>query len=600
VGNAAENVIDITARLRGRASMARRPDAMVELPTDNAELVLRTVELIETCRSDAAGRSAYYRQMHQIVETGRNDGSRSLINMLYSMLDRLSSHLCSPAELRFGMDFENEYPEEIQRRGAVAARLIQHAWERRNTDILFARGVFDSLKYGAAIMKQWPQHLGADRIPTYHSSLVMPWQFAVYQPEMDSLSEQPAMVETVMLSLPQVWRRIYHMPDARRLYDRIKQHASPNNATDVQTGPFHQILSTSKLNAAAGNTSRPVPGGIVQLGAEANYGGVPGGAKAPMVKMHECWVWDGADYTTIQVIEPDILIAPLWRRVNLLVPGLDTGLHPFTLIQPNQTTGNIWGRSEIADLIEPQDFLSTTANDIRRLFGVQVDKILAFTGDGLTDEQYDAMRGAGYTNLGPGGSVQDLTPKFPPEALPLVDKIIQLMEMIAGFDNLLSGRGEPGVRSGEQSNPMMKAAGARLKDRSLIVERQMNEAADLTLSLMEAKDGRRYWTNKDKIVETQFLLSDLPDDRRPVVDGHTSSPIFSDDHQSLLIGGVKLGLVDSESAVEQLPFQNRDAILARMKTRQAHEAEMVEQLKKMDPESWAKMIVATVGGPRKK
>lgn len=309
-------------------------------------------------------------------------------------------------------------------------------------------------------------------------------------------------------------------------------------------------------------------------------------------------MWQQEDYATIQIIEPDILIAPRFRRSNLLIPGdAHSGLHPYTLIQANRAHGNIWGRSEIADLIEPQNLLSTTAEDVRRLFGIQVDKILAFSGtDGITDETYDQMRAAGYTNLGPGGSVTDLTPKFPPEALPLIDKLIQIMEMISGFDNLLSGRGESGVRSGVQSNPLMKTAGAPVKDRSLVIERQCAAAADLRLSLMEAKDGRNYWTDAKRPAETSFLLADIPDDRRVVVDGHTTSPIFADDHLGLLVNGLKLGLVDKESAIEQMPFQNRDILLSRHRKAEEKSAEVMAELQKSNPEEWAKTIEKQAGG----
>lgn len=582
-------------------SMAMRPEAMVELPSDNKQLVRTALEIIDICRADAGARSAYYRQLNQIVETGKADGTRSLINLLYSLIDRLSSHLFSPTDIRFSMDFENEYGNEILQRGQVAARLLARSWERTNTDVLFAQGVFESLKYGSAILKQWVRQEGADRLPVYHASLVMPWQFGVYRPDANSLDAQPAMVESVMLTLPEVWRRIWHMPDARALFDRIKQHASPGNSTDVSNSFFHQVLSTSQLQTGVGGPQRPVPGGIVQLSTDPNFTGIGPSSTAPMVMMHELWMWDQSDYTTIQIIEPDILIAPRFKRSNLLISGdTHSGLHPYTLIQANQTHGNIWGRSEIADLIEPQDLLSTTASDIRRLFGLQVDKILAFSGsDGLTDETYDAMRAAGYANLGPGGSVTDLTPKFPAEALPLVDKLIQIIEMISGFDNMLSGRGETGVRSGIQSNSLMKAAGSRLKDRSLLIERQAASAADLRLSIMEAKDGRAYWTDAKKPQETSFFLSDLPDDRRVVVDGHTTSPIFSDDHQNLLVNGLKMGLVDKVSAIEQLPFQNRDILLTRHREAEEKQAATMAALQKQNPEEWAKLIEKAATGRRR-
>lgn len=583
-----------------RKSMAARPEAFTELPSDNRALVREALKIIEICRSDAGARAAYYRTLNMIVETGKNDGTRSLINLLYRMVDRLSSLLFSPTEIRFAMDFENEYDDDILQRGAVASRLIGRSWERTNTDILFAQGVFEALKYGGVILKQGVKQEGPDRLPTYTSGLIMPWQFGVYKPSSASLDAQSAMVETIYLTMPEVWRRIWHMPDAKALFDRILQHAAPGNSSDISNSFFHQVLSTSQIQTGIGGPSRPTVGGIVQLSQDPSFSGIGPSDTAPGVMMHELWLWGETDYTTIQIIEPDILIAPRYRRSNLLIAGGDSGLHPYTLIQPNQTHGSIWGRSEIADLIAPQDLLSTTAADIRRLFGLQVDKFLAVTGDGIPEETYDSMRNAGYMNLGPGGGVQDLTPQFPSEALPLVDKLVQLMEMIGGFDNLLSGRGESGVRSGVQSSPLMKTAGAPVKDRSLIIERQAASAADLLFQLMKAKDGRNYWTDRKKPTETQFLLGDVPDDGRVVVDGHTTSPIFADDHLSLLTNGLKLGVVDKESYIEQAPFQNRDIILTRLRAANEKQAALLQQLQKDNPEEWAKLIEKSAGGGRKR
>jgi hypothetical protein len=578
--------------------MTARPEAMVDLPDDNTKLVKTALDIIEVCRSDSAIRASYCRQLNMVIETGKKDGTRSLINLLYRVIDRLASHLFSPTDIRFSMDFENEYGPDILERGKVAARQMSRSWERTNTDLTFAMGVFESLKYGGAILKQWPSQSGKDKIPVFHSSLVMPWQFGVYRPDMVSLDSQPAMVETIMLTLPEVWRRIWHMPDARKLFDRIKQHAAPGSGQDVANNFFHQVLSTSPIQTGSQGAQRPVPGGIVQLSTDPNFTSIPPSTTAPLVRMHELWLWGREDYETIQIIEPDILIAPRYRRSNLLTGTSQSGLHPYTMIQPNQTHGNIWGRSELADLMEPQDFLSQTAMDIKRIFGVQVDKVLAFTGDGMTDELYDQARAAGYMNLGAGGDVKDLTPQFPGEALPLVDKIIAIMEMISGFDNMLSGRGETGVRSGTQSNPMMRAAGAPLKDRSLIVERQCAAAADLRFSLMQLKDGRTYWTDPKKPAETAFLLDDVPDDGRMVVDGHSSSAIFADEHQSLIIGGVKMGLVDPESGIEQLPFQNKDTLLARLRMKEEKQQAIMEDLHKHDPEAWARLLEKQSGRRR--
>jgi hypothetical protein len=556
-------------------------EALAGLPDDDRGILDLARDLVGICSQNNGARLSYYQGIATAVEAGNSTGQRSLANLLFAILDRRAAMLYSPTDVRFSLDFENDYNKEVQSRATVAARLVGRSWEQTDTDIQFSQGVFESLKYGLAIMKQWPQASGPDRLPMYNSDLIMPWQFGVYRPDVCNLDDQPAMVQTSVITLPEVWRRIWHMPDAIKLFDRIKTSSAMSGETQL-TGSNHPVLLASQIQFS--QPARPMPGGVVSLSNNGMQGGNTARIDAQTVNFHEIWVWTRDDYATIQFIEPDILIAPRFRVANLLAEGL----HPFSLIQANPTHGNIWGRSEIADVIGLQDFLSTTMEDIRRLFGVQVDKILAFTGDDINDEKYGQFKGAGYINIGQGGSVTDLTPPFPQQALPLVDKIIQMADLITGFDNMLSGKGEPGVRSGVQANPMMKIAGARLKDDSLIIERNCAKAADLRLSLMEAKDGRHFWTDPNKTDETRFLLSDIPADRRVVVDGHTTSPVFADEHQSLLTAGLRLGVVDPETYIEEMPFQRKQILIQRLREKQQAQAAQLEELRRTDPEGFAK------------
>lgn len=593
--------LDAAATGRGRRGQARKiPEgAFAKLPDDDRELMRFARDTIEVCRDGVGQRLEYYRFLNLITESGRKDGTKSLVNLCYTVLDRLASHLFSPTDIRFGVDFENAYDKITEARAQRVARLMEHSWRGTKSGILFSKGVFEALKYGLMVMKQSAHQVGPNRLPVYKVGLIRPWQFGVYRPDIPNLDEQPAMCETVPLTLPEVWRRIYMLPNARALYDEISASAAKGGGSEVTNNFNHPVLISNQIQFS--QPLRPLSGGVVGINSQTAFSGLRADIAAPSVLFTELWVWDEEDFTTIQVIHPpsgggnDILIAPRLKKSNLLVGGgQNSGLHPYTMIQPNSTDANIWGRSELHDLFELQDWLSVTADDIKSMIGLQVDKLLAFTGDGLTDETYGQARRAGYMNLGLGGAVNDLTPKFPPEILAVFDKIVQTIELINGFDNLLSGKGEPGVRSGAQASPMMKTAGARLKDRSLEVEEQCADAADLRLSLMEYKDGRAYWTDPEKIEATSFLLSDLPEDRRIVVDGHTTSPVFADEHLSLITAGLKLGIVDKESAIEAMPFQNKDVLIQRIREKEKKEADLLEQLKKTDPEGFAKAIEKSV------
>lgn len=586
--------------------MPSLPDeALVRLPDNDKDLLRVARDLIEICRSGVSQRLEYYRFLNMIAEAGRKDGTKSLVNLMYTVLDRLASHLFSPTDIRFGVDFESSYDKMTEMRAARVARLMEHSWRGTKTGILFAKGVFEALKYGLMVLKQTCHQVGEHKLPVYKSSLIRPWQIGVYRPDIANLDEQPAIVETVPLTLPEVWRRIWMLPNARQLYAQIEATAAPGGGSEVANNFNHPVLISNQIQFS--QPLRPLSGGVVGINSASSFSGLRADIAAPSVLFHEIWVWDELDYTTIQLIQGpaggggDILIAPRLKKGNLLVGGnQNSGLHPYTMIQPNSVDANIWGRSELQDLYELQDWASVTADDIKKMAGLQIDKILAFTGDGLTDVQYGEMRNAGYANLGAGGSVNDLTPPFNTAVVGVLDKIIQLMEMISGFDNLLSGKGEPGVRSQAQASPMMKTAGARLKDRSLELEDQCADAADLRLSLMEYKDGRNYWTDAEKIDETSFLLSDLPEDRRIVVDGHTTSPVFAEDHAALMTNGLKMGVVDKISYIDHMPFPDKDRLISRIHEAEAKQAKQLEELKKNDPEGFAKAMEKSLAGGRKR
>jgi hypothetical protein len=574
---------------------------MISLPSDEKRLIPAALDLIERCRASAGERAAYSRLLNALAATGRSDGTRSLINMLDMHLMRTAAHLYSPVELRFVVNFMRKYPKEFYDRAGVAAEVLTNDFESSNTDMLFGHGVYDALKHGAMILKQHVQQEGEDQEPDYHSRLIFPWQFAVYKENENDLNKQDAFVETSMLTLPEVWRRIYHMPDAEKLFRRIEAN-SKRGQSDDNTSFMHQVLSTSQIQTGVTNNNT-MPGGIVQLNNDPNYSIVGPIMDIDLVRFHELWVKGKKDYETIQIIEPDILITK-FKRGNLLVPGdMRSMLHPYTLIQPNVVSGYFWGETELAQLIAPQGMLSDWADDIKRLFGVQVDKILAFIGDdGLSDETYAQFRGAGYRNMPPGADVKDITPKFPAEAMPMLKLIMEIINTVGGFPAIMQGQGEQGVRAGSHANTLLKTGSPSLRDRSLLVERQVAQAADTRLWLKQYKDPTKYWTNGESVEtmnKTSFLLTDLPDDRRVSVDSHSSSPIFADDHQQLTAFGVKAGFIDGETAIDDLPFPNKELKKQRLKTKQERQQQMMQNLLQQNPELGQKMAQKQLMGGKR-
>jgi len=579
---------------------------MLTVPTDERSLVSFANELIDQCRTSVGMRSAYCKLMHVIAETGRYDGTKSLLNMLYMHLTRKTEHIFSPVELRFTLDFDRSYPRDIYEKAAIVGKQITRHWDRTNTDFLFRDAVFEALKYGAAILKQWVQVEGEAQIPHYYAKLVMPWQFGVYNEAENDLYRQPAIVETTIVTLPEIWRRISHQLNARKLYDKIRSHAMTGTSMSEPMSYFHQVLSTSQLQTGIQQSTRPLPGGIVQLNNDPNYAIMGPQVAAEAVQVHELWIQDFDDYTTIQMIEPDIIISPpvinghLMKKSNLL--GVK-GRNPYTLIQMNEVTNYFWGRSELVDVIEPQALLSVWLDDAKRLFGMQIDKFLGFIGEGgLTDEIYAQSRLAGYVNMQQGSTISDLTPEFPPQMLPMLEFLIKEINVLSGFPEIMRGQGEPGVRAGVHADTLLKTASPQLRGQALKAERQCAMAADLTLMMKEAKDASTYWVKADtpKLVEeTSFMLNDLPDDWRVTVDSHSSSPIFSDENTQLIVGGLRMGIVDGEYVLDNMPYPDKDYAKAQYRARQASQQQFMQQLMQQHPEIAEKVLAKQAGGGKR-
>lgn len=549
----------------------------MRLPSNEKQLTKLAVQLRDDCLISLGQRSSAYRQYGQWLETGRAAGGLALANLLYGHVDRLASHLCSPEDLRFTIDFEREYDAFWHQRAAVVAKVIRRAWKRRRVDLKFGLGVFVALAYGACALKQLCRHHSDGSFEYGGATLVPPWRMGLYNEAVNDLDEQEVILERTWLTRAQVWRRVRTLPDPVKLFKKIIATSDKESGVGTPTSFMHQVLSTAVLNTSLQTMTQPQPGGIVQLSNDPNFALLGPQVSAELFPMDELWVKDddrgGEDYTTIQMFSPDIMVAPLLKHCNLFVKDVQ----PYTLIQPNEVLDYAWGRSEIVDLMQLQEWLTTHLDDIKRLTGLQVDKILGFEGlDAISDEVYGQLtRTPGFMGVPQGTTIKDLTPQIPQNMAEVARLIIELMNMASGFPPIMSGQGEPGVRAGVHADTLMKTGSPRLRDRALLIETQINAAADTTLCAFEAKDASGYWTDPN-VTTSDFTLKQLMDDRMISVDAHSGSPIYHDDHANLLAWGVKAGIITGESAIEQLPYNHKDILLHRLKEKEKAEQKMLE------------------------
>ena len=217
----------------------------MRLPQTVKELTKVALKIVEACTEGQGKRASAYRQFGQWIETGRPAGGLALANMLYGHVDRTASHLFSPTDLRFAIDYENIYPQEWMDKGTVAARVVSREWERKNIDVLFGHGVKEALSYGSYLLKQLAGKDAEGHFYFRGARLVPPWAFGVYDEGVNELDQQEALTETVWLNRHEVWRRVRNLPDAEKLYKRILSAGAKEDRDGVPRTFMHQILSTA-------------------------------------------------------------------------------------------------------------------------------------------------------------------------------------------------------------------------------------------------------------------------------------------------------------------------------------------------------------------
>ncbi len=100
----------------------------------------------------------------------------------------------------------------------------------------------------------------------------------------------------------------------------------------------------------------------------------------------------------------------------------------------------------------------------------------------------------------------------------------------------------------------------------------------------------------DSIKETEFILNDLPDDRHVIVDSHSTSPIFMDDHEQLVAFGAKLGWIGAEEGIRMLPLPNQELLIAKYNERQEAAAKEKQQMMQQYPDLGEKIALKSMTG----
>src|SRR5215470_16010877 len=110
-------------------------------------------ELVEECYSSHEARCDQLAMWKAYYYSGKKDGNPAVYNRCYPHVDRLSSFLFSPVDVRFDIEFDETEQSNIHAMGRASARLLNREIHRCGVDLVFSEGVNWALVKGATLVK---------------------------------------------------------------------------------------------------------------------------------------------------------------------------------------------------------------------------------------------------------------------------------------------------------------------------------------------------------------------------------------------------------------------------------------------------------------
>lgn len=578
----------------------------MRIPKNEKDLIPFVKDLIHDCAVSRSSRLTAYRKYRALYYQGTTvQGQRVIYNRCYPHIHRLSSYLFSPSDVRFSIKYENVYDPSWFAKAERAAKALTFETHTANIDESFAEAVDWALIDGKSFVKVKPimkkgdgalkdEELFAD----LEGAVVQSKYLGVLREDIAELDRQEAFTYTTWITPSMLRIQLANHPDFKEIYEK----ATAGVSSDTNTSQFQQseFMKEVTLSYGTGGSSAMTLNGVPNP----NVGNVPlfsgpvatldPDVIAKLIKFEEVWIKDDErdDWTTIQYIEPDIIVEGKYQHRNLC--GVK-GEQPFREVCANKTNGYFWGFSEFETVGGLQENLNRRWDDVDRLIQLAVrPPKFGSNVTGISEMERNALNSPGgwFTDSQPGSKIENLAPTIPPELFNYVGKLDDMFDEVAGFKPTLSGEGSAGVRSAAHADTLVRQSSPHLRDRALRIERNYAELGDLCFKMMQAKDARQYKA-KDG---SEFILSQIPEDAKVEVDSHTSSPAFSEDTKQLALALRKLGAIDDADTIRLTHPQDEDALIEKAEAKAKSESELQQKAISADPSLLSKLF----GGGKKR
>ena len=450
-------------------------------------------------------------------------------NKIHPHLDQLTSFLYSAETTRFSIALGASVPSAEHKKTPSLTQALNDEWLNSNADQVFSTALTWALVYNTSFVKLVYKN-------GIHPYMIEPSAIGVLREDTPYTDRQEAIVQTYYITKSELYARLYSHPKRESIVSRLSTGTKVSES-DIPEA-VNRIVMSQTNPTIYGNVNMDLYG----------MNRYKARVAEDTVEMTELWVWndDTEDYQVVTMAAPNVII---YDR-----PGASLFLKgecPFVQICPNPLYDYFWGASEVQQLLLLQELRNTRMTEILDLLSKQVNPPTALTGfTGILDEKNFALNRAGglLASDMPNAKADRLAPTMPPDLFEVIHEIDAMFSEVSGISNVLSGRGESGVRSQGHASQLARLGSSRAKKRALIVEDSLEKVATLYLKLMQVYDNTHFRDTED----VPFIPEQFTKDFVVKVDAHSNSPIFTEDLKTLAFNLHKAGAIDKESLLDLL------------------------------------------------
>jgi hypothetical protein len=525
----------------------------MRIPPNNDERESFYLDLMEKCMVSREERKADYGTLRSYYLFGAGpEEPPAYFNKIHPHLDQLTSFLYSAESTRFSVNVGASVPEGEHRKVPKLTMALNDEWLNSNADQVFSTALTWSLVYNTTFVKLvYNQGI--------HPYMIEPGAMGVLREDTPYVDRQEAICQRYYITRSELFARLYSHPKREQIVARVTGNVknTSNDGADGGDGVARIVMSATN----------PTIYGQVNMDL---YGMNKYRARLAeeTIEMTELWVWNDEteDYQCVTIASPDVII---YDR-----PGSSLflkGENPFVQICPNPQYDYFWGQSEAQKLMLLQALRNNRMTEILDLLSKQVSPPTSLTGfTGILDEKNFALNRAGglLASDMPNAKAERMGPEMPSNLWEVTHEIDSMFSEVSGISNVLSGRGESGVRSQGHASQLARLGSSRAKKRALIVEDSLEKVATLYLKLMQVYDPTHYKDTEN----VPFIAEQFTRDFVVKVDAHSNSPIFTEDTKELAFSLFKAQAIDKESLLDMLEPPMKQLLKDKLKRRMEKEA----------------------------